>query len=431
MKSLDKIPTSKISRASKIAKVGTQVGVNYLKYYGEKLVGNKGAKQNLDEANAADIYNGLSELKGSALKMAQMMSMDKHMLPQAYVDKFSLSQFSVPPLSGPLVRKTIKASLGADPSELFDTFDYESKYAASIGQVHLAEKNGQKLAVKVQYPGVADSIHSDLQMVKPIATRVMNLKGKDLDKHFDEIESKLIEETDYVNELNQSVEASEACKNIPNIEFPEYLPELSSNRVLTMTWKEGIHLSTFGKQNESQQKANEISQTLWDFYMYQIHTLRKVHADPHPGNFLVAPNGKLVVLDFGCMKVIPEDFYTPFFRLTDKEHIKDKVKFMETMEELELFSETDSEVDKEFLYQTFHDMLLLMAAPFHQPEFDFSDPIFFKELMDIADSLKDDPKLRKLNGSRGSKHLIYVNRTFFGLYSMLNDLNGGKIKTHF
>ncbi|MCH5715432.1 AarF/UbiB family protein [Niabella hibiscisoli] len=146
----------------------------------------------------------MKELKGSALKVAQMLSMEKNLLPAAYVDKFSLSQFSVPPLSAALVRKTFRQYLGKNPEAIFDTFSPESVNAASIGQVHQARKDGKKLAVKIQYPGVKESISSDLKMVKPIAMRMFNIRKEGSEKYFDEVEQKLFEETDYVLELKRS-----------------------------------------------------------------------------------------------------------------------------------------------------------------------------------------------------------------------------------
>ena len=116
MKTLDSIPTSKIQRASKLIQTGAKVGVNYLKYYGDKLVKTEEeAKESLNQSNAEDIYDGLKQMKGSALKVAQMLSMEKSILPRAYVEKFSLSQFSVPPLSAPLVIKTFKSYFGKAP----------------------------------------------------------------------------------------------------------------------------------------------------------------------------------------------------------------------------------------------------------------------------------------------------------------------------
>ena len=222
MKSIDNIPISKLERSAELFKTGVKVGGNYLKYYGKKALQAKVDKDELDQNNADDIYNGLKNLKGSALKVAQMLSMEKNILPQAYVDQFSLSQFSVPPLSPPLVRKTFKRYHGQYPEELYDTFATQSINAASIGQVHKARKDGKELAVKIQYPGVADSIGSDLAMVKPIAVRMFNLKGKDYDKYFKEVEQKLLEETNYELELEQSEKIAKACAKISNLRFPKY-----------------------------------------------------------------------------------------------------------------------------------------------------------------------------------------------------------------
>ena len=342
MKTIDYIPTSKIERATKLVQTGAKVGVNYLKYYGEKIVNSDLTRDKLNEDNAEDIYDGLKSLKGSALKVAQMLSMDKNFLPQAYVEKFSLSQFSVPPLSAPLVLKTFKSNFGKTPYEIFDEFNAESVNAASIGQVHLAKKNGKKLAVKIQYPGVANSISSDLALVKPMAIRMFNLQGKDSDKYFKEVEDKLIEETNYTLELKQSQEVVAACQKIDNLVFPAYYPEFSSEKILTMDWMTGKHLSEFTAENTNQETANKVGQALWDFYMYQIHVLRKVHADPHPGNFLVDENQQLVALDFGCMKSIPNDFYVPYFELINKEIIDNKQLFNAKLFELEILRKEDT-----------------------------------------------------------------------------------------
>ena len=422
MKTIDYIPTSKIERATKLVQTGAKVGVNYLKYYGEKMVNSDLTRDKLNENNAEDIYDGLKSLKGSALKVAQMLSMDKSFLPQAYVEKFSLSQFSVPPLSAPLVLKTFKANFGKTPYEIFDEFNANSVNAASIGQVHLAIKNNKKLAVKIQYPGVANSISSDLALVKPIAIRMFNLQGKDSDKYFKEVEDKLIEETNYLLELKQSQEVVEACHKIENLVFPNYYPNYSSEKIITMDWMTGIHLSEFTNKNTNQEVANKLGQALWDFYMYQIHILRKVHADPHPGNFLVNQENQLVALDFGCMKQIPNEFYIPYFELINKEVIDNKILFGEKLFELEILRVDDSKEEIEYFTQMFYDLLSLFTKPFQSENFDFSDEVFFENIAQLGERFANDTNLRKMNGNRGSKHFIYMNRTFFGLYNLMFDL---------
>jgi predicted unusual protein kinase regulating ubiquinone biosynthesis (AarF/ABC1/UbiB family) len=420
MKTIDYIPTSKIERATKLVQTGAKVGVNYLKYYGEKIVNSDLTRDKLNESNAEDIYDGLKSLKGSALKVAQMLSMDKNFLPQAYVEKFSLSQFSVPPLSAPLVLKTFKNNFGKTPYEIFDEFNPNSVNAASIGQVHLAVKNNKKLAVKIQYPGVANSISSDLALVKPIAIRMFNLQGKDSDKYFKEVEDKLIEETNYLLELKQSQEVVAACKKIENLVFPEYYPEYSSEKIITMDWMTGVHLSEF--KNSDPIVANKVGQALWDFYMYQIHILKKVHADPHPGNFLINDKNELVALDFGCMKTIPNDFYVPYFELIDKNVIDNKELFKEKLFNLEILRADDTKEEITYFTQMFHDLLSLFTQPFQSETFDFSDEIFFENIAKLGERFANDTNLKKMNGNRGSKHFIYINRTFFGLYNLMFDL---------
>ncbi|RED42883.1 ABC1 family protein [Winogradskyella eximia] len=429
MKTIDSIPITKISRASKLVSTGAKVGVNYLKYYGDKMVNSKeGAKERLNQNNAEDIYDSLKKLKGSALKVAQMLSMEKSILPQAYVEKFSLSQFSVPPLSPPLVIKTFKKYFGKHPEDLFDTFNATSVNAASIGQVHMAEKGGKKFAVKIQYPGVAESIASDLALVKPIAIKMFNIKGKDSDKYFKEVENKLTEETNYILEIAQSKAVAEACAHIPNLKFPKYYEEFSSERIITMDYMKGEHLSEFVAHNTDQTLSNKIGQALWDFYMFQIHKLKKVHADPHPGNFLISEEGNLIALDFGCMKTIPDEFYKPYFELAEKDCINNPEAFTKKLYELEILRTDDSSEEITFFSAMFHELLSLFTKPFHVEEFDFSNPEFFNQITEMGQRYSKSTELRNMNGNRGSKHFIYINRTFFGLYNLMFDLKAQNVK---
>ena len=422
MKTLDKIPTGKIERAGKLMKTGVKVGGNFMKYYGKKLVNPEHNKEELNEENASDIYNGLKSLKGSALKVAQMLSMEKNLLPSAYVEKFSLAQFSVPPLSAPLVRKTFKRYLDKFPEEVFDSFERNSINAASIGQVHKATKDGKELAVKIQYPGVAESISSDLAIVKPIAIRMFNLQGKDSDKYFKEVELKLLEETDYGLEFIHSEEITKACQRIPNLEFPKYYKELSSERILTMDWMHGQHLSEFAKQGFNSKLGNKLGQALWDFYMFQLHGLKKVHADPHPGNFLVSKQETLVAIDFGCIKEVPDEFYVPYFELAKKENIENDTFFMDKLYELEILTPSDSEKEIIFFKALFKEMLGLFTTPFHEEYFDFGNEDFWSKIAALGARYSKDEHIRKMNGNRGSKHFLYINRTFFGLFNLLHDL---------
>jgi predicted unusual protein kinase regulating ubiquinone biosynthesis (AarF/ABC1/UbiB family) len=422
MKTLDSIPTSKLERASKLVKTGVKIGGNYLKYYGESLVGSDEAKERLNENNASDIYDGLKSLKGSALKVAQMLSMERNILPRAYVERFSLSQFSVPPLSGPLVKKSFKRYMNALPEDIFDTFDYNAINAASIGQVHRATRAGKDLAVKIQYPGVAESISSDLALVKPIALRMFNMGAKESEKYFKEIEEKLKEETDYLHELDMSVSITSQASHIPNLRFPNYYAKYSSKRILTMDWMDGIPLGAFVVSDFDDTIAQSLGQSLWDFYMFQIHGLKAVHADPHPGNFLVNQNGELIVIDFGCIKEIPNQFYIPYFELANVSAMQDQDLFLSKLYELEMLVDSDGNDEVAYFTKLFREMLQLFTAPFNSDRFDFANPEFWEGIGRMAEFFSQDKTIRKMNANRGSKHFLYMNRTFFGLYNLLYDL---------
>lgn len=418
------IPTGKVQRASKFITTGAKIGTNYLKHYGKKLVNPEISREELHQDNATDIYNSLSELKGSALKVAQMLSMDKNLLPTAYQQQFAMAQYSAPPLSYPLVVRTFQKSLGKSPQQMFDSFETSAAHAASIGQVHKASWKGKNLAIKIQYPGVADSVKSDLAMVKPIALRMFNLNPVEFDEMIGEVESRLMEEADYNLELTRSIELSASCKHIPNLHFPKYYPQFSGDRILTMDWIEGKPLGERIKQgNISREEGNKLGQALWDFYHYQIHTLRTLHADPHPGNFIIDGDGKLGVIDFGCVKVIPAEFYSVYFQLLDKDIIKQPDQLMDVFYNLRFIYPDDTEQDKKFFIEVFTHLVELLGRPFRSAHFDFSQKKYFEELYKFGDDISKMKAFRNSKRARGVKDALYINRTYYGLYNLLHQLN--------
>jgi predicted unusual protein kinase regulating ubiquinone biosynthesis (AarF/ABC1/UbiB family) len=423
------IPVTKVQRAAKFISTGAKVGGNYMKHYAKKMVNPSMDKEELHANNATDIYKSLSELKGSALKVAQMMSMDKNLLPRAYQDKFTMAQYSAPPLSYPLVVKTFQKYFSKTPEQMFDTFTRTAVNAASIGQVHKATQNGKPLAVKIQYPGVADSVSSDLKLVRPFALRLLNMNERELDHYMSEVEEKLLEETDYILEVKRSREISEECGHIPNLKFPKYYDEFSSERIITMDWIEGKHIKEWMDTNPTQKAKNQIGQALWDFYHHQVHNLKQVHADPHPGNFIVQEGDQLGIIDFGCVKVIPEDFYRGYFALIKKELLINEDELNQIFYDLEFISDKDSEVEKAYFKGLFTEMISLLGKPFHVDRFDFADNQFFDQIFRLGDRIANDKMFRKSRQARGSRHGLYVNRTYFGIYNLLNQLEAEVVTT--
>lgn len=426
------IPVGKVQRASKFISTGAKIGTNYLKHYGKKLVNPNLSTDELHQDNATDIYNSLSQLKGSALKVAQMLSMDKNLLPTAYQNQFAMAQYSAPPLSYPLVVRTFEKSLGKKPGEIFDTFQHSASNAASIGQVHQATHNGKKLAVKIQYPGISDSVKSDLAMVKPIALRMFKLNPAEYDEFIGEVQSRLLEEADYHLELKRSIELSGRCRQIPNLVFPQYYSQFSGDRILTMDWIEGRALGERIKAGDiKREESQQIGQAMWDFYHYQIHTLRSLHADPHPGNFIITPEGKLGVIDFGCVKVIPKDFYKVYFQLLDKDILNDPKRLDKLFYDLRFIYQEDSIEEKKFFKEVFTHLVELLGRPFRTSRFDFSERTYFEALYQFGEEIGNMKAFRESRKARGVKDALYINRTYYGLYNLLHELKADVLTTSF
>lgn len=442
-----KIPTGKIERAARFAKTGVKVGGNYLKHFAKQVISGEAPREELHQSNARDIFAGLSELKGGALKVLQMLSVDQNLLPAPYVEKFAHAQYSVPPLSYPLVVATFRKQLGASPEELFDSFTQNAVNAASMGQVHKATKGGMTLAVKVQYPGVADSLVSDLRIARPFAARLFNVSDRDIDYFFAEVRDRLLEETDYRLELARSQRISSACQHLPALRFPRYFPELSGERIITMEWLEGVHLPEFLASGPEQETLNAIGQALWDFYDFQIHTLKEVHADPHPGNFLFSTLGgvgvsndesrrdsgaggaAVGVLDFGCVKEIPDDFYSGYFQFIRPGITRRASEFDTLLRQLRFLHEHDSAEEIKVFTSVFAESIELLSRPFQDEYFDFGDGDYFAEIHAFGERLSKMEELRRSKSGRGPRDSLYISRSYFGLYNLLHSLRA-KVKTN-
>ena len=416
-----------VGRMAALGGAGARVGVNYLKHYGRAMVAAKDEpsrrrlREELDAKNAETVYDTFSKLKGGPLKLAQMLSIDKNLLPAAYARQFAQAQSSVPPLSYPLVAQTFRREFGKAPEELFDHFEKKASHGASIGQVHRAKRKGREFAVKVQYPGVARSLKSDLSVVKPIALRILGLREADVDSYFREVETRLLEETDYRHELERSVELTAASAHLNGVRFPAYHPEFSTGKILTSDWIDGMPLDRFADGEATQRERDLIGQALWDFYSHQVHGLMLFHADPHPGNFLVK-DGELWVLDFGCTKKISEEFYRKQFRFLDPRLERDPALLQSALRDLDVILPEDGPEEIATITTLCMTWLELLARPFREGIFDFGDPGFLKAIYEMGEENRRADYLRTMRGQRGSPDTIYVNRAFFGLYSLLGRL---------
>lgn len=407
-------PSSKLERGTIIAKTGIKVGKNYAqRYLKNKISSKKNDDGQFHSDNAKEVFKEFTKLRGTALKIAQGMSMDQGFLPEEFAEVMSQAQYSVPPINKALVRSIIKRELGNYPEQLFVKFESEAFAAASIGQVHKAVlKDGRKVAIKIQYPNVRETIGSDLAMGKTIAKRFIK-KGSDIDPYFDEIKNTLLLETDYKHEGQQIDLFNERFSGL-NIEIPEWVQEFSSEKVLCMTFLEGRHLGEFLKENPSQEQKNHFGQLLWDFFHEQIKGNDYIHADTHPGNFLFTKDGKLGVVDFGCVKKFPTEFFSEYLQLLPTHLSEDEEKIRQLFEKLEVLKPNSKNGDKDQEYFEFaKNYGMLFAKPYKESVFDFGDPEYDKMIRHFT---KEAPMS---NEPRGNKHFIYTTKVHVGLYNIL------------
>lgn len=412
-------PSSKFERGKIFAKTGLKVGTNYAKYHLQRAMDKKNAeekKKNLQSQNANDMYKEFAKLRGTALKIAQSLSMDTSgILSDEFIDVMTQSQYRVPPISKALIRTIVKNELGDYPEKLFKSFDMEAIAAASIGQVHKATlKDGRRAAIKIQYPNIRDTIQSDLSMAKVLFKRMMH--GRNIDQYFQEVKERLLEETDYIHE-GKEIEFFAEKYTSDKFITPRWIPELSTEKVLTMTYIDGQHLDAFLKTDPSQEDRNLYGQLLWDFFHIQINESHTIHADAHPGNFMFTPDKKLAILDFGCVKTFPADFFYDYMYSLPA-HIKgDTEELHRLYRQLEMLDLTKRDKKKEQEYfNFFKNFGNAFIEPYRSDTFDFSDPEFKRNLNYYV------KKATTFDEQVGSKHFVYASRVHMGLYNMLMQL---------
>jgi len=416
-------PSSKYDRGKIFAKTGLRVGTNYAKHYLKNLRG-ADEQRNSDFYNqtAQQIFSEFTKLKGTALKIAQTLSIDQGLLPDEFSEVMTQAQYSVPPINRSLVRSIIKRELGSYPEELFKSFDTDAIAAASIGQVHAARlKTGEKVAVKIQYPGVRDTIASDLGLAKSLFKRF--IKNKDeLDGYFDEIESTLRLETDYIHE-GETINRFHERFSTDRFETPRWIEEFSTERVLTMSFLEGEHLKEFLERNPSQEEKNSFGQKIWDFFHEQIRQSDEIHADTHPGNFLLTDDGKLGIIDFGCVKNFPDEFFRDYLKLLPTHLERDFDKIETLYKRLGVLKGDPGTDEKEKMYFEFcFNYGFTFAMPYESEIFDFGDP-------EYRDMIRGYTKNAPIgNEARGNKHFLYSSRVHLGLYHFLMKL-GATVET--
>jgi predicted unusual protein kinase regulating ubiquinone biosynthesis (AarF/ABC1/UbiB family) len=306
------IPTGRVQRT---AKVGTVIGGQGARYAGTKAANLVRSKEAADEKldarhlEAAErMVDALGNMKGAAMKIGQLASfIDTEFLPpeyaEMYQEKLSALRSEAPPMPWNKVKKVLDEEWEGEPLEdIFDEFDQTAAAAASIGQVHRATLcDGRKVAVKIQYPGVADAVRADMQNAGMIMRLAKALApGLDAKAAAAELKERVLEELDYEYEAQNQRSFSRGYRGHPFIYVPDVITRLSRRRVLVTEWVDGIGFDEI--KQLPQDEKDRFGEIVFRFCFGSIYHLQHFNADAHPGNYVLMADGRVAFLDFGMTK---------------------------------------------------------------------------------------------------------------------------------
>lgn len=346
-----------VARNLRLARLGARSGRRYAVHRARRTFASAERQIELDTdfqlRTAEDVTNELGNMKGAMMKLGQMASYLDTGLPDNVRSTMASLQSDAPPMSAELAAQQIMAGLGAHPDDLFLEWDPQPLASASIGQVHRAiTREGQAVAVKVQYPGVAEAVRSDLANAGWIFGGLATMfPGVDPDPIVNEIKDRLNEELDYRLEASNQRAFAEYFRGHPYVTVPEVIDKYCSDEILTTELAIGHRFDEVVGWPEDER--NLAAETLFRFSFGAIYQLNAFNGDPHPGNYLFQPGGKVTFLDFGLVKRFTP-LETQFFQDLIVEMVlkKSASGFRAMVEKLGILA-PDSGLEDELVYDYF------------------------------------------------------------------------------
>jgi predicted unusual protein kinase regulating ubiquinone biosynthesis (AarF/ABC1/UbiB family) len=437
-------PTGRIGRMFRLGALAPKAATLAVAGVRKKLAGEQNeyeleqARQRvLTEARktAEAMLKTLGEMKGLPLKLGQMASYIDGLAPPGYEEKFQevlkKLQAKAPPLSPEAAEKVIKTELGAPPQEIFAEWEREPFAAASIGQVHRARlRSGDRVAVKVQYPGIDQAIENDLKtvalmesMIAPVGRRYQTKEG------LEEIRRVFLNEIDYTWEANATESFRAMFEGEPSIVIPRVHHSTTTKRVLTTEFIEGVDYQHFS-QSARWSERNAASVAIWKFMFRALYEYGTLYADPHPGNyrFIVEPSGEVRVafLDFGCVRVLSDEMIAGMKRVTLAKIRGDEDEYDRALVDVYGFDPTDEEGWPIYKGYTTHLLRpLVIDEPFQHTRETARENVAYlvkrqrKVVWKEGEVLPNLPKPLKMPVEN-----TFVNRLQWGLASVLAGLEG-------
>lgn len=303
-----KLSTGRFARLAKLASMSAKLSTDVVSR-GVKRFTNKDEPTSIFSAGAAEkLVATLGDLKGLAMKMGQQISMDPDLLTPEVRAVIARLQNQAPPMPYARVREVITQQLGRSPEEAYLEFSEAPLASASLGQVHLAKlHDGTRVAVKVQYPDIANALQADLEnlsaMVSVVATTTRLTHGKE---YFAELRESMVDELDYLQEAERAEVFRAAAAPLPDLVVPRVFASHTSHKVLTLeflegeTFKQYLHHGAEQSNDEKLRVARLLTRAVWGPFLAS----GAIHADPHPGNFILMSGDRVGVLDFGAIKTL-------------------------------------------------------------------------------------------------------------------------------
>jgi predicted unusual protein kinase regulating ubiquinone biosynthesis (AarF/ABC1/UbiB family) len=366
------IPRRAVSRTAKLAALPIGFAGRTVLGFGKRVTGmaQDAISAEVQQRTAEQLFSVLGQLKGGAMKFGQALSVFEAALPEdlagPYRQALTKLQEAAPPLPAASVHRVLAAELGEDWRSLFTSFEDTPAAAASIGQVHKAVwSSGRPVAVKIQYPGAGDALLADLKQLSRMGSMFKVIQpGLDIKPLLAELRERITEELDYELEAASQQAFADAYKGDDEILVPDVLA--SSPRVLVTEWIEGTPMSKIivSGSRADRDRAGYLLATL---HFSAPARAQMLHADPHPGNFRLLPDGRLGVVDFGAVARLPDGHPEPVGRLTRLALAKDADGVVEGLRE-EGFIKGDQEIDAQMVL----DFLLPVLEPISVDEFTFT-----------------------------------------------------------
>ncbi len=412
-----KLSTGRFARLAKLATMSAKLSTEVVSR-GVKRFTNKDEPTSIFSAGAAEkLVATLGDLKGLAMKMGQQMSMDPDLLTPEVRAVISRLQNQAPPMPYAQVREVIIGQLGKPPEEAWAEFSEQPLAAASLGQVHVARMHdGQRVAVKIQYPDIATALKADLEnlstMVSVVATTTRLSQGK---AYFAELRESMMDELDYRQEAARAAVFAKASAALPDLVVPKTYATHTAEKVLTLELLEGQTFKEFlndhgadASNDEKFRVARLLTRAIWAPFLLS----GAIHADPHPGNFILMKDGRVGVLDFGAIKELSPrwvDVNRRLFAHVVRDEPMDVIKLSEECG----FVFDDGEASRDFVESIIH----IATRPLHTHDFDFGTAAISRDLRNLV--MKNP---LRIGGIKPPKESVQFYRAVGGLSQNLENL---------